>query len=428
MPGTSQSNSLISVPLPPSKMQPARPNEILLAAEAQWIFTEDELLRTPSALDGMPPEKERENRGKGVNFIIQVGIMLKLPQLTLATASVFLHRFFMRYSMVDLPGRPGLHYYAIAATALFLATKVEENCRKMRELVIACCRVAQKNPNLVIDEQSKEYWRWRDTILHNEDVLLESLCFDLSLEAPYKTLYDFLMCFGEGDNKKLRNAAWAFVNDSNLTMLCLLFTSRSIAAAALYAAAKHCDVAFPDDAAGRPWWTVLGVELKNVKKACNYMAGVYENSPLKGGDGGRMYMRTPEDGDETLAKTRRMAENKDISPTPDAKSPSLRASSVASSERMVKRPRHEEKPENGTNGDSTIAGHEGQATDDIPWAGETSAGRDTKRQKIEVNVDGGNGKAEQLANGRAKPTESSAENGPAGAQEESLSEEGEVEP
>ena len=126
----------------------------------------------------MPAAQELANRQKGVNFITQVGIMLKLPQLTLATASVYLHRLFMRQKM-QTEKSPGLHHYSAAATALFLATKVEENCRKMRELVVACCRVAQKQPNLVVDEQNKEYWKWRDTILHNEDVLLEALCFDL---------------------------------------------------------------------------------------------------------------------------------------------------------------------------------------------------------------------------------------------------------
>lgn len=259
----------------------------------------------------MPVATEQANRSKGVNFIAQVGILLKLPQLTLATASVYLHRFFMRYSMVDLPNRPGMHYYAVAATSLFLATKVEENCRKMKELVIACCRVAQKQPALVVDEQSKEYWRWRDTILHNEDLLLEALCFDLQLEQPYRLLFDFLCYFEVQDNKRLRNAAWAFVNDSNLTVLCLLFTPRTIAASALYAAAKHTSVAFQDDVLGRPWWEVLDVDLGQIRKACNRMAEVYENSTLP--RQGAAYTTTPEDGDEASAKTRLKNESNGVS-------------------------------------------------------------------------------------------------------------------
>ena len=270
-----------------------------MVAETQWLFTEAELLRTPSILDGLAPEKERENRSKGVNFILQVGIMLKLPQITLATASVFLHRFYMRHSMQTY------HYYSMAATCLFLAYKVEECVRKMRELVVACVRVAQKDPHKTVDEQDKEYWRWRDNILQYEDLLLEAICFDLSLEPPYKTLFDLLVQFEQGENKKLRNAAWAFVNDSCLTTLCLLFPSRTIAASALYAAAKFCDVAFPDDARGRPWWEVNDVDVGSIRRACNYMANIYENGPAKNaGKEVGMYERTPEDGNEREDKTR----------------------------------------------------------------------------------------------------------------------------
>ncbi|CAF9922060.1 MAG: hypothetical protein GOMPHAMPRED_002479 [Gomphillus americanus] len=261
---------------------------------------------------GLTSTQERENRAKGVNFILQVGIMLKLPQITLATASVFLHRFFMRYSMIEdrAAGRAHQHYYSIAATCLFLATKVEENCRKMKDLVVACVRVAQKEPNKEVDEQDKEFWRWRDVLLQLEDVLLETLCFDLSLESPYKLLYTFLVHFQEENNKQLRNAAWAFVNDSCPTPLCLLYPARTIAAAAIYAAARHCDVKLMDDEQGRPWWEVAGSDLKSIRKACNYMASLYENvaissSNTNGESKGSIYQHTPESGiEERFAKTR----------------------------------------------------------------------------------------------------------------------------
>ena len=284
----------------------ALPSELLMVAESQWLFTEAELLLAPSIVDGrLSPEKERENRSKGVNFILQAGIMLKLPQITLATASVFLHRFYMRHSMVEVPGRmPGFHYYSMAATCLFLATKVEENCRKMKELVIACVRVAQKDPNKLVDEQDKEYWKWRDNILHSEDVLLEALCFDLSLEAPYKTLFELLIQVRHEHHKKLRNAAWAFVNDSCLTMLCLLFSSRTIAASALYAAARYTGAAFSDAPSGRPWWESAGVDIVEVRRACNYMVDMYENVPTKSGREGVIYARTPENFDEWDDRTR----------------------------------------------------------------------------------------------------------------------------
>ncbi|KAI9864293.1 MAG: hypothetical protein M1813_003211 [Trichoglossum hirsutum] len=399
-------------------------------AGSQWLFSEEELSRTPSILDGMPAEQERENRSKGVNFITQVGIMLKLPQLTLATASVFLHRFYMRYSMVEKEGRPTFHYYAIAATALFLATKVEENCRKMKELVVACCRVAQKNTNLIIDEQSKEFWRWKDTILLNEEILLEAMCFDLSLEPPYNTLFRFLVQFHEQNNKKLRNSAWAFLNDSHLTMLCLLFPSRTIAAAALYCAAKHCEVAFPDQG-GRAWWDVVRVELKDIKKACNYMATVYELSPLRNSE--NIYARTPEDTDPLFNKTRARQ-----SPTAEPEPPtphlihnnSLGGSSMSISgsdegrrdrnaQKSAKRDREgsEQSEKSHLGGSDTLAQpHEVTGrNDDIPWGGQTPDEPERKRQRTV-----------ELSNTLEAAPERKSENGIEKVKDEELSEEGEV--
>ncbi|KAJ9503409.1 hypothetical protein H2202_001563 [Exophiala xenobiotica] len=247
-------------------------NPVLERTQSQWLFTPDELLLSPSILEGMPVPQELANRQKGVNFITQVGIMLKLPQLTLATASVYLHRFFMRHAMVQ-NNKPGLHHYSVAATALFLATKVEENYRKMRE-------VAQKQPNLVVDEQSKEYWKWRDTILHNEDLLLEALCFDLQLEQPYRILLDFLRLYGVQENKHLRNTSWAFLNDSLVTTMCLQLSPSAIAGSALYMGVKFAGITLPDDERGRPWWEHLQLEVLDIQRGCNVMADVYENPAL----------------------------------------------------------------------------------------------------------------------------------------------------
>ncbi|KAH0383749.1 cyclin-like protein, partial [Aureobasidium melanogenum] len=286
MPPSASSADHLPPHQPAARQRPKSPDRVLAEAEAQWLFTEQELLHTPSVRDGMSPEKEKEIRAKGVNFIRQVGIMLKLPELTLSTAAIFFNRFLMRVSLVDRPGQKALHHYTLGATALFLATKVEESCRKMKDLVVACCRVAQKNPNLLIDEQSKDFWKWRDTILLNEDVLLEMLCFDLTIEAPHKQLYEMLKYYQVHHNKQLRNAAWAFVTDSNITQLCLLCSSHTIAAAALYSAARYCNVAFPDSPDGRPWWHVQHVSLEDILKACNYMAANYEHVPIKPGHEG----------------------------------------------------------------------------------------------------------------------------------------------
>jgi hypothetical protein len=90
----------------------------------QWLFTDEELERTPSILDGMSQTTEAENRTKGANFIYQAGMMLRLPQITVETATVFFHRFYMRHSMVDKPGHPGYHYYVRLAHSCDTITSI----------------------------------------------------------------------------------------------------------------------------------------------------------------------------------------------------------------------------------------------------------------------------------------------------------------
>lgn len=300
-------------PAPRLRERPRPPPPAVAEAEEQWLFTEDELLQAPSIVDGMSSEEERALRRKGVNFILQVGMMLKLPQTTLSTAAVFFNRYLMRNSLKPRPGYKPLHHYVslalhlgskrrltglqqVAATALFLATKVEENVRKMKEIVVACVRVALKDPNKLVDEQTKDFWKWRDTILYSEDVLLESLCFDMNIEPPYKTMYDMLKYYNVEHNKQLRNAAWAFLSDSCLTQLCLLFTSRAIAAASLYAGARMVNVSLPEED-GKPWWEIQCVRLRDIRRACNHMADIYETVPSKDGEP-NIYagLRSPEDG------------------------------------------------------------------------------------------------------------------------------------
>lgn len=256
----------------------------------------------------------------------------------------------------------------LAATAIFLATKVEENCRKMKELVVACCRVAQKNPNLMVDEQTKDFWKWRDTILYNEDVLLETICFDLTVESPHKLFFDMIRYYGIEHNKRLRTAGWAFVSDSNVTQLCLLATSRTIAASALYCAARLCQLQLPDED-GKPWWEIQHVQLAEMKRACNYMVDLYEHvQPKDGGESIYVGLRTPPDDDSAFASTRLRSEQ-----TPQSPIAAALAMERNGSDQGVKRAR----AESTSNGPSTTNGEPAKVNDDDA--------RELKRPRMEEN-------------------------------------------
>jgi len=195
----------------------------------------------------------------------------------------------------------------IAATALFLATKAEENCRKTKEIVIAVVKVAQKNASLIIDEQSKEFWRWKDSILLYEETMLELLTFDVVLESPYNCLYNFIKDLQIDGNKSMRNVAWAFLNDSCMTLLCLLMPPRDIAVASIYFSAKFNNERLPDDRDGAPWWARLNGIPERINQAIDVMADFYTENPLQKRD--NPYERSPGSSGEDLDRTRLRAES-----------------------------------------------------------------------------------------------------------------------
>ncbi|CAJ2512943.1 Uu.00g010620.m01.CDS01 [Anthostomella pinea] len=309
-----------SVPSPPthsSRTSPPRPHsrrsatspaqsapktpKTPVAMPNQWVFTHDEVRSSPSILDGLSQAEERLRRAKGVNFIYQAGVLLELPQTTLYVAGVFFHRFYMRSSMVE--EKQGVHHYNIAATSLFLANKTEENCRKTKDIIIAVAKVAQKNPKLIVDEQSKEYWRWRDSILMYEEVMLEQLTFDLMVEHPYVKLYDFLGQLGVIHNKHLRHAAWAFCNDSCLTILPLLMEARDVAIASIFFSSTFTRERI-EDINGDPWWKSLQGNEEHCVKAIEVLKEFYIENPLRKPE--NPYQASPE---FNLENTRRRGED-----------------------------------------------------------------------------------------------------------------------
>lgn len=190
----------------------------------------------------------------------------------------------------------------IAATALFLANKTEENCRKTKDLIIAVAKVAQKNTKLIIDEQSKEYWRWRDSILTYEELMLETLTFDLLVDNPYARLYEQLGRLDLVHNKRLRDAAWAFCNDACLTALPLLLPARDIAAAAIFWAASVTHEAI-DDVRGEAWWRFLRISEPDTVRAIGLLVDFYHENPLR-----RQDAKVPGSPVFSLESTRRRGE------------------------------------------------------------------------------------------------------------------------
>ncbi|EEB06174.1 P-TEFB associated cyclin [Schizosaccharomyces japonicus yFS275] len=235
---------------------------------SQWIIKKEQLNCTPSVLDKIPLQQEEIQRSKGCSFIINVGTKLKLPQSTLATANIFLHRFYLRHSLKEY------HYYDIAATCIFLACKVEDTNRKVRDIVVYCAKVAQKNLDLEIDEQTKEYWKWRDAILYTEEVLLDSLCFDLTLLHPYEQIRSLASQFAP-ESKDLTKIAWTYLNDSTRSITCLLHPSYVLAAASFAYALRKTKTTPIVKEDGTTWMQEMNVTQEQIDDVLNTVSNLF---------------------------------------------------------------------------------------------------------------------------------------------------------
>jgi transcription initiation factor TFIIIB Brf1 subunit/transcription initiation factor TFIIB len=96
------------------------------------------LENTPSRREGIPESLENDLRMVGCDYIQSAGILLKLPQVAMATAQVLFHRFYYAKSFIKY----NVQY--MAAACIFTATKVEEAPRRLRDVINVFHHLKQK--------------------------------------------------------------------------------------------------------------------------------------------------------------------------------------------------------------------------------------------------------------------------------------------
>jgi len=186
-----------------------------------WFLTKEQIDSSPSRKYllkkcGNDVEKahnsETQYRRLTCAFLQESGQKLRLPQLTIATAIVFYHRFFAHKSYESFCR------FTIATTCLFLASKVEETPKKLKDVVIETFKI-QNTPKPPPEPDSQEFKDLKERILVSERVLLQTLGFDLTVEHPYRPLLAYVKSI-QG-TRDLAQVAWNFINDSLRTTICL---------------------------------------------------------------------------------------------------------------------------------------------------------------------------------------------------------------
>lgn len=126
-----ESQRVEDTPAPARSASDPASNPVTADGLSPWIWAPEALFSTPSRMHSQPMDWRQESydRCLGIHWLTRVGMNMHQPQLSIATAAVYFHRFYMRHPLQQYPWK------AISATALFLAIKVEEVPRKLEHLV-----------------------------------------------------------------------------------------------------------------------------------------------------------------------------------------------------------------------------------------------------------------------------------------------------
>ncbi|XP_035164882.1 cyclin-T1 isoform X2 [Oxyura jamaicensis] len=148
------------------------------AAGRRWYFSREQLERSPSRRAGLDPDKELSYRQQAANLLQDMGQRLNVSQLTINTAIVYMHRFYMVQSFTQF------HRNSVAPAALFLAAKVEEQPHKLEHVikVAHACLHPQEPPP---DTRSEAYLQQAQDLVILESIILQTLGFEITIDHPH---------------------------------------------------------------------------------------------------------------------------------------------------------------------------------------------------------------------------------------------------
>ncbi|KAM9039617.1 cyclin-T2 isoform X2 [Sarcophilus harrisii] len=241
-------------------------------ASSRWFFSREQLENTPSRRCGVEADKELSYRQQAANFIQDMGQRLNVSQLTINTAIVYMHRFYMHHSFTKF------NRNIIAPTALFLAAKVEEQPRKLEHVI----KVAHAclHQELLLDTKSEAYLQQTQELVILETIMLQTLGFEITIEHPHT---DVVKCtqLVRASKDLAQTSYFMATNSLHLTTFCLQYKPTVIACVCIHLACKWSNWEIPVSTDGKHWWEYVdpSVTLELLDELTHEFLQILEKTP-----------------------------------------------------------------------------------------------------------------------------------------------------
>ncbi|XP_077313749.1 cyclin-L2 isoform X1 [Lithobates pipiens] len=240
---------------------------VLISLE-NCLIPQEKCALTASMLDGLGYDTETDLRCVGCELIQSAGILLRLPQVAMATGQVLFQRFFYNKSFV----KHSMEHVSMAC--LHLASKIEEAPRRIRDVInvfhrLRQLREKQKPSPMVLDQ---DYVNLKNQIIKAERRILKELGFCVHVKHPHKIIVMYLQVLESERNKHLVQTSWNYMNDSLRTDVFVRFNPETIACACIYLAARTLEIGLPN----RPHWFLLfGATEEDIREICVQILKLY---------------------------------------------------------------------------------------------------------------------------------------------------------
>ncbi|XP_035765115.1 cyclin-T1 isoform X1 [Neolamprologus brichardi] len=272
----------------------------------KWYFTRQQIDNSPSRRAGLDPDKELSYRQQAANLLQDMGQRLNVSQLTINTAIVYMHRFYMIQSFTRF------HRNVIAPAALFLAAKVEEQPRKLEHVIKvahACLNPQEPSPDI----RSDAYLQQAQDLVILESIILQTLAFEITIDHPHTHVvkctqlvrgehhfYGFaqfyLQVFAVSINffslcsavvpasKDLAQTSYFMATNSlHLTTFCLQYSPPVVACVCIHLACKWSNWEIPVSTDGKHWWEYVDptVTLELLDELTHEFLQILEKTPSR---------------------------------------------------------------------------------------------------------------------------------------------------
>ncbi|TSL47680.1 Cyclin-L1 [Bagarius yarrelli] len=230
---------------------------VLLTLDSSLV-PEEKRAETPSMRDGLELHTETELRILGCELIQSAGILLRLPQVAMATGQVLFQRFFYTKSFI----------------------KHDCECpRRVRDVINVFHHLKQgggkRSVPMFLDQN---YINTKNQVIRAERRVLKELGFCVHVKHPHKMIVMYLQVLECEKNQTLVQTAWNYMNDALRTDVFVRFEPETIACACIYLAARTLQIALPT----RPHWFLLfGASECDIREICISTLKLYSRKKLE---------------------------------------------------------------------------------------------------------------------------------------------------